>query len=103
MLKLKINCLPKHNIYNIIYNNIYNVKAFGKLEAIKYTWMIFTCLHKKMNHACTSLQAVSPRKERSFFTLLHSLLFNSDLLLGKHMLSVLKLVKSTSEVKGLLG
>jgi len=54
-----------------------------------------------MNGACTSLKAGSPRQERRFSTLCLFLLFNSDLLLAKHMPSVLKLVESPTEVKGI--
>lgn len=46
-------------------------------------------------------ESCQPQAGKEFFTLHHSLLFNSDLLLAKHMPSVLKLVESPNEVKGL--
>lgn len=70
ILKLKINCAPLQSIYNSVY------KAFWKSGCYQIHLNDFTCLHKRMNGACTSLKAVSPRQERSFplFTILFSLI-----------------------------
>lgn len=41
-------------------------KGFWKAGCYEIHLNDFTCLHKRMNSACTSLKAVSPRQEKSF-------------------------------------
>ena len=53
--------MPLHNIYNIVY-----IKDFGKLDAIKYTWMILLACIKGWTVHVPPWKQVAPGRKGDF-------------------------------------